>query len=238
MADQRNLVRRFEKARPRLLAIATRLLSSGSDAEDAVQETWLRLKRVDVNEIENLDAWLTTVVSQVSLDLLRAPRRTREHSWQVEPWRDEPVALTGDPAAEVERSDQVSMALFVGLETLSPAERVAFVLHDVFGCPFEEVAEALDRSVDAARQLASRAPPGSGARPTRSGLGRVVRVSSSTPGSVPPSRVTSRRCFHCSTMAPFYTPTMARAARSSRARSQSRSRRCCRRDWPPTRRPS
>ncbi|WP_336493047.1 sigma factor, partial [Methylobacterium nigriterrae] len=73
MADQRNLVRRFEKARPRLLAIATRLLSSGSDAEDAVQETWLRLKRVDVNEIENLDAWLTTVVSQVSLDLLRAP---------------------------------------------------------------------------------------------------------------------------------------------------------------------
>jgi RNA polymerase sigma-70 factor (ECF subfamily) len=157
MADQRNLVRRFEKARPRLLAIATRLLSSGSDAEDAVQETWLRLKRVDVNEIENLDAWLTTVVSRVSLDLLRAPRRTREHSWQVEPWRDEPVALTGDPAAEVERSDQVSMALFVVLETLSPAERVAFVLHDVFGCPFEEVAEALDRSVDAARQLASRA---------------------------------------------------------------------------------
>jgi RNA polymerase sigma-70 factor (ECF subfamily) len=157
MTDQRFLARRFENARPRLMAIANRLLSSGADAEDVVQETWLRLERADVNKIENLDAWLTTVVSRVCLDLLRAPRRTRERSWQVEPWRDEPVALTGDPAVEAERSDQVSVALFVVLETLSPAERVAFVLHDVFGRPFEEIAEALDRSVDAARQLASRA---------------------------------------------------------------------------------
>jgi RNA polymerase sigma-70 factor (ECF subfamily) len=93
----------------------------------------------------------------VSLDLLRAPRRTRERSWQVEPWGDEPVALTGDPAMEAERSDQVSVALLVVLETLSPAERVAFVLHDVFRCPFEEIAEVLDRSVAAVRQLASRA---------------------------------------------------------------------------------
>ncbi|MDQ0632362.1 RNA polymerase sigma-70 factor (ECF subfamily) [Arthrobacter pascens] len=157
MTDQKILARRFENARPRLLAIANKLLSSGADAEDVVQETWLRLERVDADGIENLDAWLTTVVSRVSLDLLRAPRRAREHSWHVEPWRDEPVALTGDPAAEAERSDQVGVALFVVLETLSPAERVAFVLHDVFGRPFEEVAEALDRSVDAARKLASRA---------------------------------------------------------------------------------
>ncbi len=157
MTDQRILARRFENARPRLVAIANRLLSSAADAEDVVQETWLRLGRADVDEIENLDAWLTTVVSRVSLDLLRAPRRTREHSWQVEPWRDEPVALSGDPEVEAERSDQVSVALFVVLETLSPAERVAFVLHDVFGRPFEEIAEALDRSVEAARQLASRA---------------------------------------------------------------------------------
>lgn len=156
MTDQKILALRFENARPRLLAIASRLLSSGPDAEDVVQETWLRLERADVDEIENLDAWLTTVVSRVSLDLLRAPRRTREQSWQVEPWRDEPVALTGDPDVEAERSDQLSVALFVVLETLSPAERVAFVLHDVFGHPFEEIAEALDRSVDAARQLASR----------------------------------------------------------------------------------
>jgi RNA polymerase sigma-70 factor (ECF subfamily) len=157
MTDQRILARRFENARPRLLAIANRLLSSGADAEDVVQETWLRLERADVDEIKNLDAWLTTVVSRVSLDLLRAPRRTRERSWQVERWRDEPVALTGDPAMEAERSDQVSVALLVVLETLSPAERVAFVLHDVFRCPFEEIAEVLDRSVDAVRQLASRA---------------------------------------------------------------------------------
>jgi RNA polymerase sigma-70 factor (ECF subfamily) len=157
MTDQRILARRFENARPRLLAIANRLLSSVADAEDVVQETWLRLERADVDEIKNLDAWLTTVVSRVSLDLLRAPRRTRERSWQVERWRDEPVALTGDPAMEAERSDQVSVALLVVLETLSPAERVAFVLHDVFRCPFEEIAEVLDRSVDAVRQLASRA---------------------------------------------------------------------------------
>jgi RNA polymerase sigma-70 factor (ECF subfamily) len=157
MTDQRILARRFENARPRLLAIANRLLSSGADAEDVVQETWLRLERADVDEIKNLDAWLTTVVSRVSLDMLRAPRRTRERSWQVERWRDEPVALTGDSATEAERSDQVSVALLVVLETLSPAERVAFVLHDVFRCPFEEIAEVLDRSVDAVRQLASRA---------------------------------------------------------------------------------
>jgi RNA polymerase sigma-70 factor (ECF subfamily) len=157
MTDQRILARRFENARPRLLAIANRLLSSGADAEDVVQETWLRRERADVDEIKNLDAWLTTVVSRVSLDMLRAPRRTRERSWQVERWRDEPVALTGDPAMEAERGDQVSVALLVVLETLSPAERVAFVLHDVFRCPFEEIAEVLDRSVDAVRQLASRA---------------------------------------------------------------------------------
>ena len=95
MTDQEILARRFENARPRLVAIASRLLSSGADAEDVVQETWLRLERADVDSIENLDAWLTTVVSRVSLDMLRAPRRTRERSWQVEPWQDEPVAQTG-----------------------------------------------------------------------------------------------------------------------------------------------
>ncbi|MDR6988487.1 RNA polymerase sigma-70 factor (ECF subfamily) [Paenarthrobacter nitroguajacolicus] len=157
MTDQGILARRFEKARPRLVAIASRLLSSTADAEDVVQEAWLRLERTDADGIENLDAWLTTVVSRLSLDALRAPRRAREQSWHVEPWLDEPSAITDDPVEEAERSDHLSVALFVVLETLSPAERVAFVLHDVFGCPFEEIAVALDRSVDAARQLASRA---------------------------------------------------------------------------------
>jgi RNA polymerase sigma-70 factor (ECF subfamily) len=157
MTDQRILAKRFETERPRLRAIATRLLGSAADADDAVQETWLRLERVDAAGIDNLEAWLTTVVSRVSLDLLRAPRRNRERSWQVEPWRDEPVATGADPAELVAQSDRVNVALLVLLETLSPAERIALVLHDVFGQSFDEIAEVLDRSPEAARQLASRA---------------------------------------------------------------------------------
>jgi RNA polymerase sigma-70 factor, ECF subfamily len=157
MTDRRMLARRFETERPRLRAIATQLLGSTADADDAVQETWLRLERADAAGIDNLEAWLTTVVSRISLDQLRAPRRKREHSWQVEPWRDEPVAVEADPADLVVRSDQVSVALLVLLETLSPAERIALVLHDVFGQSFDEIAAVLDRSPEAARQLASRA---------------------------------------------------------------------------------
>lgn len=157
MTDQRTLARQFEAERPRLLAIATRLLGSTADAEDAVQETWLRLDRTAADDIENLAAWLTTVVSRVCLDLLRAPRRVREHSWQVKAWGNEPVAAEADPAELTAQSDQVSIALLILLETLSPAERIAFVLHDVFGQPFEEIAPVLERSPEAARQLASRA---------------------------------------------------------------------------------
>ncbi|MDR5701834.1 sigma-70 family RNA polymerase sigma factor [Agromyces aerolatus] len=157
MTDRRMLARRFETERPRLRAIATKLLGSPADADDAVQATWLRLEQADVDGIDNLQAWLTTVVSRVSLDELRAPRRTRERSWQVEPWRDEPVATTADPAELVDQGDRVSVALLVVLELLSPAERIAFVLHDVFGQPFEEIATVLERSPAAARQLASRA---------------------------------------------------------------------------------
>ncbi|HWV50679.1 MAG TPA: sigma-70 family RNA polymerase sigma factor, partial [Microbacterium sp.] len=149
--------RRFEAARPRLRAVAMRLLGSEADAEDAVQETWLRLAGVDAAGIDNLDAWCTTVVSRVSLDMLRAPRKTREQSWQVDPWRDEPIDTALDPADLVSRSDQVNVALLVVLDTLSPLERIAFVLHDVFGQPFEEVAHVMERSPAAVRQLASRA---------------------------------------------------------------------------------
>lgn len=151
------LAQRFESARPRLQAIATRLLGSAADAEDAVQETWLRLARSDAAEIDNLEAWCTTVVSRISLDLLRAPRTSRERSWNVEPWRDEPVDLAPDPADLVAQSDRVNVALLVVLDALTPAERIAFVLHDIFGQPFEEVAGVMDRSPEAARQLASRA---------------------------------------------------------------------------------
>ncbi|QAY58585.1 sigma-70 family RNA polymerase sigma factor [Microbacterium protaetiae] len=157
MTDRRFLARRFDTERPRLRAIATKLLGSSADADDALQEAWLRLDRSGDEAIENLPAWLTTVVSRVSLDMLRAPRRTREHSWQVEPWRDEPVSANPDPAELVAQSDQVSVALLILLETLSPAERIAFVLHDVFDQPFDQIAAVLDRTPDAARQLASRA---------------------------------------------------------------------------------
>jgi RNA polymerase sigma-70 factor (ECF subfamily) len=157
MTDRRILARRFETERPRLRAIATQLLGSAVDADDAVQETWLRLARTDPSDIDNLAAWLTTVVSRICLDMLRAPRRQREHSWQVEPWRDEPVAIGADPADLAARGDRVSVALLVMLETLSPAERIALVMHDVFGQSFDEIAAALDRSPEAARQLASRA---------------------------------------------------------------------------------
>ena len=168
MADPDDLARRFEAARPRLRAIATSMLGSTVDAEDVVQAAWLRLERVDSTEIENLDAWLTTVVSRLSLDQLRSPRRVREQSWQVEPWRDEPGATSPDPADVVADADRVSVALLVVLERLTPAERIAFVLHDVleipfvriadvFGRPFAEVAEVIQRTSPAARQLASRA---------------------------------------------------------------------------------
>ncbi|RBP67258.1 RNA polymerase sigma-70 factor (ECF subfamily) [Brevibacterium sanguinis] len=151
------LSERFETQRSRLYAIAVRLLGGSADAEDAVQETWLRLTRSEVSTIENLDAWLTTVVSRVCLDLLRSPRRTREHSWHVESWTDEPVDPAPDPVDAVIESDRISVALLMVVETLSPAERIAFVLHDVFGQSFDTVADVVDRSPEAARQLASRA---------------------------------------------------------------------------------
>jgi RNA polymerase sigma-70 factor (ECF subfamily) len=179
MTDPRILARGFETERPRLHAIAMKLLGSSMDADDALQETWLRLARADIGAIDNLGAWLTTVVSRISLDMLRAPRRSREHSWQVEPWRDEPVSSDADPAELVAQSDRVSVALITLLEVLSPAERIAFVLHDVFGQSFDEIAEVLDRSPEASRQLASRARrrlrgAEEPARPARSESRRIV----------------------------------------------------------------
>lgn len=152
MVDRRFLARRFEEARPRLLAIATRLLGSRADAEDVVQEAWLRLERADADSIVEVDAWLTTVVSRLALDVLRSARR-RDVSWDVEPW----PAATPDPLDLAQRGEAVTAALVIVLDTLSPAERLALVLHDVFGQTFDEVAAALGKTPAAARQLASRA---------------------------------------------------------------------------------
>ena len=157
--DERDwLAERFEEHRTRLRAVAYRMLGSLSEADDAVQEAWLRLSRSDADEIDNLGGWLTTVVGRVSLNMLRSRRSRREEPLAVrvpEPIVDR--ADGTDPEHEALVADSVGLALLVVLETLSPAERLAFVLHDIFGVPFDEIAPIVDRSPEAARQLASRA---------------------------------------------------------------------------------
>jgi RNA polymerase sigma factor (sigma-70 family) len=144
----------FERHRDHLRAVAYRMLGSASEAEDAVQEAWLRLSQSDDEVIRNLGGWLTTVVGRVCLDMLRARRSRRE--WYIGSWEPEPDGGPG-PEQETVLADSVGVALMVVLETLNPAERLAFVLHDMFGVPFEEIAPLVDRSPAAARQLASRA---------------------------------------------------------------------------------
>ncbi len=158
MNDQELLAERFEDQRTYLHSVAYRMLGSTGEADDAVQEAWLRLGRSDWDEIDNLRAWLTTVVSRVCLDMLRS-RRARRETAEV-PDHVEPVVTElseENPAEEAELSDTVGMAMLVVLENLSPAERIAFVLHDMFGVPFGEIAQIAGRSPDAVRQLASRA---------------------------------------------------------------------------------
>jgi RNA polymerase sigma factor (sigma-70 family) len=148
----------FEEHRTRLRAVAYRMLGSLNEADDAVQEAWLRLSRTDASEVENLGGWLTTVVARVSLNMLRSRHSRREEPIGVhvpEPIVDR--ADRTDPEHEALLADAVGLALLVVLETLSPAERLAFVLHDMFAVPFDEIAPIVDRSPDAARQLASRA---------------------------------------------------------------------------------
>jgi RNA polymerase sigma factor (sigma-70 family) len=158
--DERDwLAERFEEHRPRLRAVAYRMLGSVSEADDAVQEAWLRLSRSDADEIENLGAWLTTVVGRVSLNVLRSRQARREDPLDAvhvpEPIIDRTDGT--DPEHEALLADSVGLALLVVLETLNPAERLAFVLHDIFAVPFDEIAPIVERSPEAARQLASRA---------------------------------------------------------------------------------
>ena len=157
--DERDwLAERFEEHRTRLRAVAYRMLGSLSEADDAVQEAWLRLSRTDADEIENLGGWLTTVVSRVSLNMLRSRNTRREEPLDLR--LPEPIvdrAEGTDPEHEALLADAVGVALLVVLETLSPAERLAFVLHDMFAVPFDEIGPIVDRSPEAARQLASRA---------------------------------------------------------------------------------
>ncbi len=152
------LADRFEERRTRLRAVAYRMLGSLGEADDAVQEAWLRLSRTDSDAIENLDAWLTTVVARVSLNMLRARKTRREEPLDAR--LPEPILDRADgmnPEHEALLADSVGLALLVVLETLSPPERLAFVLHDMFAVPFDEIAPIVNRSPEAARQLASRA---------------------------------------------------------------------------------
>ncbi len=151
------LAEQFEQHRAHLRAVAYRMLGSASEAEDAVQESWIRLGRTDVSAVENLRAWLTTVVARVCLDLLRTRTSRREDALDVHVPDPVIARADGDPESNAILADSVGLALLVVLETLEPPERLAFVLHDVFGMAFDEIAPIVDRSPAAARQLASRA---------------------------------------------------------------------------------
>jgi RNA polymerase sigma factor (sigma-70 family) len=157
MSDRDWLAAQFEEQRPHLRRVAYRMLGSLDESEDAIQEAWLRLSRTDETSIDNLGGWLTTVVGRVCLDKLRARRARREES--ADGWLPEPIVSVDDrvdPEQEALIADSVGLALLVVLETLTPPERLAFVLHDMFAVPFDEIASILDRSPDAVRQLASR----------------------------------------------------------------------------------
>src|SRR5215216_1546476 len=158
MDEREWLAERFEQHRTHLRSVAYRMLGSLSEADDAVQEAWLRLSRSDTGEIENLGGWLTTVVARVSLNMLRSRATRREQPLGVH--IPDPIIDPADgpyPEHEALLADSVGLALLIVLEMLSPAERLAFVLHDMFGVPFDEIAPIVERSPNAARQLASRA---------------------------------------------------------------------------------
>ncbi len=222
------LAERFEENRAHLRAVAYRMLGSLSEADDAVQEAWLRLSRSDTSGVENLGGWLTTVVARVCLDMLRSRKSRREEP--LDAHVPEPIASRADgidPEHEALLADSVGLALLVVLETLAPAERLAFVLHDMFAVPFDEIAPIVGRSPTAARQLASRA------RRRVQGAARrfptpisPASEKSSTPSSPPRAAVTSTRCSRCSTRTSCSAPTPRPCRRAHRARSAAR------RPWP------
>ena len=174
MDQQSWLTERFEENRPRLRGVAYRMLGSLSEAEDAVQEAWLRLNRIDTATVENLGGWLTTVVSRVCLDMLRSRKSRREEPIGAQV--TEPSVVRGegaDPEGEAVLADSVGVALLVVLDTLTPAERLAFVLHDLFAMPFDEIGSIVGRSPAAAKQLASRARRRVRGSPAPSDAGRA-----------------------------------------------------------------
>jgi RNA polymerase sigma-70 factor, ECF subfamily len=157
MTTPEQLAEQFEEHRAHLRAVAYRMLGSASEADDAVQESWIRLERADISDVRNLRAWLTTVVARVCLDMLRTRTSRREDPLDTRVPDPVITRAADDPESDAVLADSVGLALLVVLEKLEPAERLAFVLHDVFGMTFDEIAPIVDRSVVATRQLASRA---------------------------------------------------------------------------------
>jgi len=157
MVDQEQLAEEFEEHRTHLRSVAYRMLGSVAEADDAVQEAWLRLARTDVSDVVNLRGWLTTVVSRLSLDALRSRKARREESLDVHVPDPVVTRLDADPATAAERADEVTLAMLVVLDALNPRERMSFVLHDMFGVPFDTISEILETSPSNATQLASRA---------------------------------------------------------------------------------
>jgi RNA polymerase sigma-70 factor (ECF subfamily) len=158
VTDQQWLAERFEEYRPHLRSVAYKMLGSLTEADDAVQDAWLRVSRADADAVENLGGWLTTIVARVALNMLRARATRRQEPLEIhlpDPIIDSPDGT--DPEHEALLADSVGLALLVVLDALTPAERLAFVLHDMFAVPFDEIAAIVDRSPDATRQLASRA---------------------------------------------------------------------------------
>src|SRR5215216_3492582 len=232
------LAQRFEENRTHLRAVAYRMLGSLSEADDAVQEAWLRLGRSDTSEVENLGGWLTTVTARVCLDMLRS-RRSRREEPLGQPQRErapEPIVSRADgldPEHEALLADSVGLALVVVLETLAPAERLAFVLHDMYSVPFEEIAPIVGRSPSAARQLASRARrrvQGADIVPEAD----LTRQRDVVDAFLAASReaLTSRRCSRCSTRTSCCESMAVPCVRANRGRSAA----CGR--WPSRRSPS
>ena len=217
--DKQFLAEQFEATRPHLRAVAYRMLGSLNEADDAVQEAWLRLSRSDASKVDNLGGWLTTVVARVSLDMLRSRRSRREES--LDDVRvPEPIVSREDgldPEHEALLADSVGLALLVVLEKLNPAERLAFVLHDMFAVPFDEIGEMVDRSPDAARQLASRARRrvrGEAPLPTPTSPSSAAWSTRSSP---PPAKATSSGSSRCSTRMSWSARTAAPVARRTRS---------------------
>lgn len=159
MDEEKFLAERFEASRPHLRRVAYRMLGSAAEAEDAVQETWLRLGRSDTESVDNLGGWLTTVTARICLDMLRARKIRREEALDEAPAGEPASEAPGgfEPELEAQLADSVGLAMLVVLQALTPAERVAFVLHDMFDIPFDEIAAVVGRTPEATRQLASRA---------------------------------------------------------------------------------